>query len=140
MTKGAEALCESYGQAMIAKDGRAIAGHYVFPYISFTQGRVHSFEDRATADVACIGQVDRFDRIGVGTDIRLIDYKVVSVSAGSALCHLTWEIFPVDGTPGWEWTNIYGYRNRGGEEGFEFNISDNEIGELLKRFPDFFTR
>lgn len=136
--KGPEAICKSYGQAMLDKDGRAIAGHYLFPYISFTNGGVHTFDDRATADEACTGQVARFERTGVGSDIRLKDFKVVPVSADSALCHLTWEVFPENGTPGWSWLNIYGYRRRGDEEGFEFNISDNEIGELLKRFPNFF--
>ncbi|MFP5456491.1 hypothetical protein [Rhizorhabdus sp.] len=137
--KGPEGLCRSYGQAMLDKDGRAIAGHYLFPYISFTLGHVHSFEDRATADAACTDQVARFGRSGVGTDIRLIDYKIVPVSEDAALCHLTWEVYPVNGTPGWSWTNVYGYRRKGEEEGFEFNVSDNEIGELLKRFPDFYS-
>jgi len=136
--KGPEAICESYGQAMLDKDGRAIAGHYLFPYVSFTNGGVHTFDDRATADEACIGQVARFERTGVGSDIRLKDFKVVPVSADSALCHLTWEVFPENGTPGWTWLNIYGYRRKGDTEGFEFNVSDNEIGELLKRFPNFF--
>ena len=136
--KGPDQLCQSYGQAMLDKDGRAIAGHYLFPYISFTLGGVHSFEDRPTADEACTQQVARFGRSGVGTDIRLKDYKVFPVSDDAALCHLTWEVFPQDGTPGWSWLNIYGYRRKGDEEGFEFNISDNEIAELLKRFPNFF--
>jgi len=136
--KGPEAFCRSYGQAMLDKDGRAIAGHYLFPYISFTNGMVHSFDDRATADEACAGQVARFERAGVGSDIRLKDFKVVPVSDDAALCHLTWEVFPQNGMAGWSWLNIYGYRRRGDQEGFEFNVSDNEIGELLKRFPNFF--
>lgn len=137
--KGPEALCQSYGQAMLDKDGKAIAGHYVFPYLSFTSGHVHRFDDRATADEACSQQVARFERAGIGSDIRLKDYMVVHVSSGSALCHLTWEVFPANGMPGWTWLNIYGYRSREGEEGFEFNISDNEIEQLLARVPDFFT-
>jgi hypothetical protein len=135
---GPTTLCESYGQAMLEKDGRAIAGHYVFPYISFTSGHVHRFEDRATADRACAEQVARFERSGIGSDIRLKEYKVVLVSHGSALCHLTWEVFPENGMARWTWLNVYGYRRHNGEEGFEFNISDNEIEELLKRVPDFF--
>ncbi len=135
---GPEAFCRSYGKAMEEKDGRAIASHYLFPYISFTLGQIHSFADRTTADEACSLQIARFEKAGVGTDIRIKDVKIVPVSENSALCHLTWEIFPEDNRPGWSWLNIYGYRQRGDEEGFEFNISDNEIAELLKRFPDFF--
>jgi hypothetical protein len=40
---------------------------------------------------------------------------------------------------GWSWLNIYGYRRREAEEGFEFNISDNEIEQLLQRVPNFFS-
>lgn len=139
MTIGAEALCRSYGQAMAGRDGCALAGHYLFPYISFTLGQTHSFADRATADAACQEQVDRFERAGVGSDIRLADVRIVPVAADSALCHVTWQLFPANTVPGWSWTNVYGYRRRDETEGFEFNISDNEIGELLKRFPDFFS-
>ena len=137
--KGAEEFCRSYGRAMLDKDGKAIAGHYLFPYISFTSGIVTTFDDRETADEACVGQVARFERTGVGSDIRLQDFKVVPVSDESALCHLTWEVFPENGMPGWKWLNIYGYRRRGDDEGFEFNVSDNEIGELLSRFPNFYS-
>ena len=139
MIKGPDALCRSYDDAMAAKDGRALASPYVFPYYSFTMGQVHSFTDRAEADAACADQVERFEKAGVGSDIRITNYKVVPVSDGAALCHITWEVFPSNGTPGWKWTNVYGYRRRGDEEGFEFNISDNEIGELLARFPDFYS-
>lgn len=140
MAKGPEAWCRSYGEAMAARDGRALAAHYVYPYYSFTLGQVHCFEDRATADAACADQVERFEKAGVGSDIRITDCKLAEVSADSALCHITWQVFPADGTPGWQWTNVYAYRRRGEEEGFEFNISDNEIGELLRRFPDFYSR
>ncbi len=138
MTKGAEAWCRSYGEAMLRRDGPALAGHYLYPYTSFTFGQIHSFADRATADVACDEQVARFERVGIGSDIRMADFKVVPVSADAALCHVTWQVFPIDDTPGWSWTNVYGYRRRGDDEGFEFNISDNEIGEVLQRFPNFF--
>jgi hypothetical protein len=137
--KGPEALCQGYGQAMDSKDGKMLAGYYLFPYISFTSGHVHRFEDRAIADESCEGQVRRFERAGIGSDIRLVDYKVVPVSEGSALCHLTWAVFPKNGMESWTWLNIYGYRRRDEEEGFEFNISDNEIEELLKRVPNFFS-
>lgn len=137
--KGPEAFCRSYGEAMLEKDGRAIAGHYLFPYISFTLGHVHSFEDRETADAACTDQVARFDRAGVGTDIRLTGIRCEPVSDDAALCHLTWQVFPRNDMPGWSWTNVYGYRRRGDVEGFEFNLSDQEIGALLARFPNFYS-
>ena len=136
----AEDFCRSYGQAMKDGSGTALAGHYSFPYVSFTNGWISIFKDQAEADESVSSHVARFERRGLGVDIRLSDFRVEPVSEGSALCHLRWEIFPADDTPGWSWGNIYGLRVReDGGMAFEFNISDNEIGELLGRFPDFMT-
>jgi hypothetical protein len=137
---GPEDLCASYGRAVAGGDGAEIARHYVFPYVSFTSGRVNSFTAFDEAVEGCNGQIGRFMRVGLGRDIRLTAYKVVPVSENSALCHLSWEVVPANGLAPWTWLNIYGYRRRGDAEGFEFNISDNEMGELLQRVPDFFSR
>ena len=137
MAKGPEALCESYAKA---HDGESLAAHYLFPYVSFTLGHVHSFETREDGVKGCREQLERFDKVGLGRDLRMPSYKVEGVSPHSALCHVTWEIHPPEGVEGFTWTNIYGYRLReNGEEGFEFNISDNEIAALLARFPHFFS-
>jgi hypothetical protein len=133
----AEAFCSSYGKAMESGDPAALAGHYGFPYVSFTLGYVSRFESRAEADAAVGSHVARFDRRGLGTDIRLEGARVEPVADGSALCHLRWAIYPQDDTPGWSWDNVYGLRQSADVQHFEFNISDNEIGELLARFPDF---
>ncbi len=135
----ANQFCRSYGDAMASRRGEAIAGHYGFPYISFTSGYISSFSDAAEANAMVQAHLDRFERSGLGLDIRLADFHVVPVSSGSALCHLTWEIHPENGDEGWAWLNIYGLRQSADAQHFEFNISDNEIGELLSRYPDFMT-
>lgn len=143
MMTGPDAFCRSYGAAVAAGDGDALAAHYLLPYYSFTLGEVHCFADRATARAACRDQIARFGLAGLGHDIRMAGHRVEEVAPGVALCHITWAIRPANGVPGWEWTNVYGYRVRaggegGGEEGFEFNISDNEIAGILARVPDFY--
>ena len=133
----AEAFCRSYGAAMAGGHAAALVDHYGFPYVSFTLGHVGSFADRAEADAAVAAHLARFARSGLGADIRLNDYRVEPVAAGSALCHLVWEIHPADATPGWAWHNVYGLRQTEAGQHFEFNISDEEIGMLLARYPDF---
>ena len=72
MIKGPEALCRSYGEACASGSGEQLAGHYVYPYVSFTLGGVHSFPDRETANASCQQQVDRFGRAGVGTQVVVL--------------------------------------------------------------------
>lgn len=133
----ANAFCRSYGEAMASGGAAALADHYGFPYVSFTGGYVSRFEDRAEALAMVQAHLDRFARSGLGVDIRLIDHRVEPVSGGSALCHVRWEIHPENGAPGWAWSNVYGLRQTADAQHFEFNISDNEFGELLARYPDF---
>ncbi|HEX3785297.1 MAG TPA: hypothetical protein VHX38_37070 [Pseudonocardiaceae bacterium] len=133
----AEQFCRSYERAMVADDAVALAGHYGFPHTSFTLGWVNTFADRDQANAQVAGQIDRLRKCGAGTDIRLTELTVQPVSEGSALCHFTWEVDPADGTPGWSWVNVYGLRQTADAQYFEFNISDNEIGELIARYPAF---
>lgn len=133
----AEEFCRSYERAVAAVDHVAIAGHYGFPHTAFVLGQVVTFADRDVANAAVESQNTRLRTCGAGNDIRLAALSVQTVSDGSALCNLTWEITPADGTPGWRWLNIYGLRQTDEHQYFEFNVSDNEIAELLRRYPSF---
>ncbi|WP_380877747.1 hypothetical protein ACFB49_14090 [Sphingomonas sp. DBB INV C78] len=133
----ANQFCRSYGDAMASGTAAALAGHYGFPYISFTGGYISRFEDAADANGSVQAHLDRFQRGGLGLDIRLSGFRVEPVSGTGALCHLKWEIHPKNGAPGWAWDNVYGLRQSEDAQHFEFNISDNEFGELLARYPDF---
>lgn len=89
----------------------------------------------------------------MGADIRLIRVAVKEISEFSAAVFVTWELV-VDDNPisdggaegkGWRWRNCYGYRRMEGQgvdggvkEGFEYIVSDEEVGELVKRVPKYF--
>lgn len=140
LNKGrAEAFCRSYGEAAASGRAEAITGHYGFPYVSFSSGYVSQFDNREQADAQVAAHLLRFEDKGLGHDIRLIDYRVEPVSNGAALCHLRWQIFPQNGLESWVWSNVYGLRQTADGQYFEFNISDNEVSELLTRYPDFFS-
>lgn len=134
----AEAFCRSYGQAAAAEDGHAIARHLVFPYVSFTGGHVATMPDQADADRLCSAQIERWRRIGPGYDLRLVDVEVTPVSSTAALCRLTIETIGKDGSAGWRWDNVYGLRQQDEHQGFEFAIADNQVAELLARYPEFY--
>ena len=133
----ANQFCRSYGEAMASGGAAALAGHYGFPYMAFTGGHISSFQDADEAKAAVQAHLDRFERSGLGLDIRLTAHRVEPVSPTGALCHIRWEIHPKNGAEGWTWDNIYGLRQTGETQHFEFNVSDNEFGELLARYPDF---
>lgn len=78
---------------------------------------------------------------GVGCDIRLKGSRVEVASSGSALCFVTWEIFPAEGWKGegWQWENCYFYRKKpDGTEGWEGVITDGEVEGLIKNVPGFY--
>lgn len=133
----AEAFCRSYDSAMRAYDAKALVSHYGEPYASFTLGAQHAFATRAVALDRVADHLARLKARGL-EDIRLKRFEVVPVSDAAALCHLTWEVHPKDGAPGWSWLNVYGLRQDAKGERFELVVSDNEIAALLKRHPDFF--
>lgn len=132
----AEDFCRSYGEASASGSAAALVSHYAEPYVSFTLGSIWQFADRDEALRAVSGHLERFERKGLGVDVRLDSFEVTPVSDASALCKLRWRLHPPQGE-GWSWENIYGLRQTGTTQAYEFNISDNEIGELLRRYPDF---
>lgn len=85
----------------------------------------------------------RFQKSGLGWDMKLSDFWIEVVGEYAAKCHVTWSISPAN-QEGWEWTNVYGWRD-GGEVGkedglrgaFESVVSDEETEELFRRVPGF---
>ena len=123
----------------------ALSAHYPLstPFTSFTFGHVAVFTDRAHAIVTILAHLERINRSGLGIDVSMEKYRVEVVSTSSALCWITWAIKPRDGTEGWTWENVYGYRKPVTSDGqaqkgyWEFVVSDQEIEGFLKRKPDF---
>lgn len=128
---------KSYGVAGAAGDPHAAADHYAWPYTSFTLGHVSQFIDRPSALAQMVPWFARFKEFGID-DMRLARTSIDVVSDTFALCHVTWEIHPksTDVAP-WQWTNVYGLRQDEHGQRFEFAVSDNEIANLLQRFPQF---
>ena len=125
----------------------ALASHYplstTFTALAF--GTVSLLPDRAKSAQSVLEHLERFAHSGLGIDIFMEKHRIEVVSPGSALCWITWAIRPSDGTKGWNWENVYGYRRVAGLEGsepiqhWEFAIADHEIGELLQRKPSIMT-
>lgn len=126
----------SYDAASRSGDPRALADHYAEPYTSFTLGHVTQFVDRADAYAKTTPWLARFKAAGLD-DMSVVELSVDTVSDTFALCHVTWEIRPRSAVPPWRWTNVYGLRQDQHGQRFEFAISDNEIANLLQRFPEF---
>jgi hypothetical protein len=84
----------------------------------------------------------RFQKSGLGLNMKLSDYRIEVEGEKAAKCHVTWFIQPVEGE-GWGWTNVYGWRDGGevSEDGlrglFESVVSDEETEELFRRVPGF---
>jgi ketosteroid isomerase-like protein len=127
---------DSYDAAARHNDPQLFAAHYAEPYTSFTLGNVTQFATQDEALAQMVPWLARFERLGLN-DIRKVQLSIETVADTFALCHITWEIRPRGETPPWRWTNIYGLRQDIHGQRFEFAISDNEITNLLQRFPKF---
>lgn len=127
---------DSYAAAARHHDPHLYAAHYAEPYTSFTLGNVTQFATQDAALEQLVPWLQRFREHGL-EDIRFVRLSVETVSDTFALCHVTWEVRPTSNVAGWQWTNIYGLRQDAAGQRFEFAVSDNEIAELLKRFPNF---
>lgn len=134
-----------------------LSSHYLPTFGSYTMGHYVTFPPAAEEKQELVKQhLQRFLVQGLGLDIRLKASRVDVLSEyplppgsyggehistmGSAVCFVTWEIFPPkeSGVEGWHWENVYCYRKMmDGSEGWEFAVSDNEISQLLARFPKF---
>lgn len=135
----ADEFCRSYAAASEKGEPLAIVSHYGFPFTAFTLGDVSTFSDRDAAIGRVSWQLDKIAETGVGRGIPLEGLELKPVSEHLALCHMTWSIRPINDTPPWTWTNVYALRQAPDASlYFEAVFADNEIAELLKRFPDVF--
>ncbi len=131
-----QAFVDSYGRASTANDPVAIPSHYAEPFTSFTLGHIGGFANQAEARARMVPWMKRFQEYGLGA-MHLADSELVPVSDNFCLCHLTFEIRPTDGKPPFRFTNVYGLRQDEKGQRFEFAVSDNEVSELVARYPAF---
>jgi len=139
--------------------------HYLPNLISFTLGTNTTVSTQEEAAKGTLTHLQKLVKAGVGADIRMIRVAVKEVGDFAATVFVTWELV-VDGfsiadeeklkgkegegkkkAKGWRWRNCYGYRRMTREvegeevadkEGFEYIVSDEEVGELIKRVPKYF--
>lgn len=144
-----------------------MASHYLPNLISFTLGTNTSVSTPEEASKGTLTHLQKLVSLGLGADIRLVRVAVKEISEFAAAVFVTWELV-VDGwsigdeekaktkgaegekgkkAKGWRWRNCYGYRRMSREvegeevvdkEGFEYIVSDEEVGELVKRVPKYF--
>ncbi|KAI9701622.1 MAG: hypothetical protein M1820_006393 [Bogoriella megaspora] len=145
----AEDFANSYAAAMAigpqsldntTKCASALASHYLENFTSFTFGHIRTLPTGEDAVNGIDKHLQNFVKHGLGLDVRLKKSRVEVVSLSSALCWITWELYPLDKSiEGWDWENVYSYRVRqDGKAGWESVISDNEIAGLTQRVPKFF--
>jgi len=145
----AEQHVHSYAKALAAapsqgteKTAEALHSHWAQKnFVAFTHGHT-SLNNSTDADrLGTKRYLDKFIEAGIGLDIRLASHRIEVVSSGSAICFMTWAIYPPETAvvQGWEWVNVYMFRLLPGQDKgcWEAVISDNEIGGLLQRFPKF---
>ncbi|KAL0942861.1 uncharacterized protein CTRU02_200747 [Colletotrichum truncatum] len=121
----------------------SLASFYLTNFTSFTLGQVTTLPQDPAPGV--LKQLQLLNESGLGTDIRPCAARIEVVSSQSAMCWITFEIFPrTKKIDRWTWTNIYGFRlgeprKNGLDGGWEFTNADQEFQKLLERVPDFYT-
>ncbi|KAF2098100.1 hypothetical protein NA57DRAFT_57265 [Rhizodiscina lignyota] len=89
--------------------------------------------------------IGRYIDFGIGFQGALKSSKVRVLydhgGFGACLVDIIWTTIPhaKSGLEPWDMHGMYGYRKlQTGEEGWELGYNDDEIANLLKRFPNFF--
>lgn len=135
----ATALATPGTASSLQSAAREMSSHYLPNLISFTLGTTTTISSAAEAEKGTLQHLQRLQKAGVGTEIKLVRMAVKEVGEFAATVFVTWEIKG----GGWRWRNAYGYRRMPEadgkvKEGFEFIVSDEEVGELVKRVPSYF--
>lgn len=162
----ATALAATSKPSDLSAAATAMCTHYLPNLISFTLGTSTSIATPSEASKGTLQHLQNLVSAGVGADIRLVRLAVKEIGEFAAAVFVTWELVIDDFSiadeekakakgkqaeakkaKGWRWRNCYGYRRMSrqvdGEEvvdkeGFEYIVSDEEVGELVKRVPKYF--
>ena len=161
----ATSLASSSKPSDLSASATQMSSHYLPNLISFTLGTNTTVSTQEEAAKGTLTHLQKLVKAGIGADIRMIRVAVKEVGEFAATVFVTWELV-VDGfsmadeeklkgkegegkkkAKGWRWRNCYGYRRMTREvegeevvekEGFEYIVSDEEVGELIKRVPKYF--
>lgn len=152
ITSAAHAAVKAYSAAI------ALGGNYSVPlpslaseissfflpnYTSFTLGTMSISPNQSVVAENFISLYTEWRTSGPGTDVKVEHSRVEVVSNESALCWMTFRVFPQTADiQGWDWTNVYGFHlveeglENGLSGGWEFALADNEELEYAKRYPN----
>jgi len=128
---------KSYEKAVCDSDAEAMVSHYSEPFIAFSLGRVVTMPNRKQAALDSQPYLDLLKRTGLAKTI-VVDLSTTTVSDHFTLCHPVFQMAPEDGSPPWQFRNVYGMRHDDKGPRLEFAISDNEMENLLQRYPALF--
>ncbi|KAK4225927.1 hypothetical protein QBC38DRAFT_248736 [Podospora fimiseda] len=146
----AEKTIESYASSLASlisdpsctssSTATAMAAFYLPNFVSFCMGTMTIFADQAFSTAAMETGLTQWKDSGLGNDIRLERYSIEETGKASAICYVTWRIFPeMKDIEGWEWTTVYGFRlTTMSEGGWEWSNSDAEFELLGEKWPRFF--
>lgn len=149
--KAAEAHAKSYAEAVrlgskdinAAQIAQELHKHYGASFTHFSLGNVGTIPGGSDGVKGIETHLERFEKSGLGLDLEMTKLRVEVVSSSSAVCWVTWRLKPKkEGVSPWEYTNLYGYRQpmgmAAGKGYWEWAVSDQEIGGLVQRVPNFF--
>lgn len=134
---GVKRFFKSYEEAVCASDARAMVSHYSEPFMAFSLGRVVTMPNHKEAVESSQPYLDLLKRTGLARCI-VVDISTTSVSDHFTLCYPVFQMTPEDGKPAWQFRNVYGMRHDEKGPRLEFAVSDNEMTNLLQRYPALF--
>lgn len=141
-----EATSEEDQQARLDAFAKKVTTHFLPKPVMFGMpgppAQWASHEEGAQQMKFMIGRYLHFN-LGFCADLKSFDIKVLYDHGGYGAClvDIIWAGKPhaKSGLEGWDMHGVYGYRKlETGEEGWELGYVDDEIKNLLKRFPNFF--
>ncbi|KAK3319156.1 hypothetical protein B0H66DRAFT_258011 [Apodospora peruviana] len=151
IVKAAKAAIAAYASAVslagnssitLSTAAAAMANLYLPGFTAFTLGSITPFPNATISVSGIAAGLARYNRSGLGTDIRYEHARVDAISNQSAICWITWKLVTPRNKPenvprGWSFTDVYGFwlaaNPTGGlEGGWEWSNSEDEYEKLLE--------
>ena len=123
--------------------------HYLPSWTAYTLGTTFTSNSREENAETLERTLNLYRKHGIGTDVRKVKSRVVKVSATSAICFITWSLYPPtkgtedkpDDGSALEFEDVYGFRAKENgplKGGWEYVVADQEVEAVMRRAPDIF--
>lgn len=119
----------------LAEVAAEVSSFFLPTYTAFSLGSVTPKQNQSTIQEGFVQLYQLWREPGQpGTDVHIISSrtKIEAMSNESASCWMTYCVNPVDGSEGWEWQTVYGFRlvengtSNGQAGGWEYALADEE--------------